>query len=105
MLVNEALKTIRVFHDMTQKELAESLGMSKSHLSEIESGKKTPTLAVIERYAKYFQIPASSILFFAENFNKDIETDKLKGYIASKILALMNFIAQRSASQATKSET
>lgn len=104
MLINEALKTIRVFHDMTQKELAQDLGMSKSHLSEIESGRKNPTLAVIERYAEYFQVPTSSILFFAENFYENVDSEKLRGYIAPKILAIMHFIAQRSASDQTKSE-
>ena len=65
-MLSEALRLIRVFHDMKQTELAQRLGISKSYLSEIESGKKPPRMDLIERYASEFGIPSSSILFFAE---------------------------------------
>lgn len=81
---------------MKQKELAEKLGISKSHLSEIESGKKAPTLALLDRYADVFGIPVSSILFFSENLDSDVKTEKARVFVSSKILALMNFIAERS---------
>ena len=88
---------MRVFHDLTQKELAERLEISKSHLSEIESGKKQPSLALIERYAQVFDIPASSILFFSENLDEeDTESQKARTMVSSKIMALLNFIAERS---------
>lgn len=35
-MLSEALRLIRVFHDMKQTELAQRLGISKSYLSEIE---------------------------------------------------------------------
>lgn len=95
-MLNEALRLIRVFYDLTQKELAEKLGISKSYLSEIESGKKTPTLDLLNRYSKLFDIPASSIMFFSESLNKDVKTEKLRTFVSSKILAILNFIAERS---------
>ncbi|MEH2233834.1 MAG: helix-turn-helix transcriptional regulator [Nostoc sp.] len=95
-MLSEALRLIRVFHDLTQKELAEKLGISKSYLSEIESGKKTPTLELLNRYSEFFDIPASSIMFFSESLNKDIKTEKLRTFVSSKILAILNFIAERS---------
>ena len=69
-MLSEALRLIRVFHDLKQVEAAEKLGISKSHLSEIERGMKTPSLEVIERYSKQFGIPMSSIMFFSENIEK-----------------------------------
>ncbi|MEY4589380.1 MAG: hypothetical protein RL497_1456, partial [Pseudomonadota bacterium] len=39
-MINKALKTIRQYHKVQQAELAEQLCISKSYLSEIESGKK-----------------------------------------------------------------
>jgi transcriptional regulator with XRE-family HTH domain len=41
---------MRVFYDLTQKELAVKLRISKSHLSEIESANKTPTIDVLKGY-------------------------------------------------------
>jgi transcriptional regulator with XRE-family HTH domain len=96
-MIGEALRTMRVFHDMTQKDLAEKLEISKSHLSEIESGKKTPTLALLERYSHVFNIPTSSILFFSENMDEDnVPLEKARVMVSSKILALLSFIAERS---------
>lgn len=88
---------MRLFHDMTQKELADRLDVSKSHLSEIESGKKTPTLAMLERYSAVFEIPTSSIIFFSESLDgEDPRVDRARVMISSKILALLEFIAERS---------
>jgi len=96
-MINQALRTMRIFHDMTQKELAERLEISKSHLSEIETGKKVPTLSLLDRYAEVFQIPTSSILFFSENLDEESpQLEKSRVMVSSKILALLDFIAERS---------
>lgn len=95
-MLNKALRLMRVFHDLSQKELAEKLGISKSHLSEIEAGKKTPTFELLNRYSKIFDIPVSSILFFSENLNNHNRTEKLKTFVSSKILAILNFIDEKS---------
>lgn len=93
-MLSEALRLIRVFHDLKQVELADKLGISKSHLSEIERGKKAATIELIEKYAKLFSISSSSILFFSENIDSDFASSdrarKAKGVIAGKIL---NFLA------------
>ena len=65
--LKKALRLMRLFHDLSQKELAEKLGIAKSYISEIESGKKPPTLKLVYQYAMHFKVSASSILFFAEN--------------------------------------
>lgn len=70
--------------------------MSKSHLSEIEKGKKAPTIALLEKYAKIFEVPISSILFFSENMTGNRARDKATNLVSSKILALMRFIEERS---------
>ena len=92
--LNKVLRLIRIFHDLKQKELAEKLGISKSLLSEIESGKKTPTLSVLNRYAEVFQVPVSSIIFFSENINSDVDVENLQTFISPKIITLMKFVAE-----------
>ena len=56
-MLNEALRLIRVFHDISQKDLAARLGIGAPYLSEIEAGKKEPTLQLLRRYADGFKMP------------------------------------------------
>lgn len=94
-MINEALRLIRVFHDLKQNQAAEKLGFSQSYLSEIERGTKSPTLDVIQRYSDAFDIPASSILFFSENMGESTK-GRVTNMVAGKILALMQFLEERS---------
>lgn len=98
-MLSEALRLIRVFHDMKQVELAELLRLSKSYVSEIESGKKVPTMEVIDKYANEFNIPASSILFFSEQLGSDskhkLGTERARGVIANKVLNFLQIIEQK----------
>lgn len=95
-MLNEALRLIRVFHDLSQKELAEKLEISKSYISELESGKKIPRLEILNKYSDFFDIPIFSIMFFSESLDKDIKTEKLRMFVSSKIISILNFIAARS---------
>jgi transcriptional regulator with XRE-family HTH domain len=95
-MLNEALRLIRVFHDMSQRELAALLQIGAPYLSEIEAGKKEPTLHLLRRYAATFKMPLSSILFFAEHMEDGTPASRLKVAVSGKVLALLNFIAERS---------
>ena len=65
-MIYRALKLTREFHRLKQGELAGKLKISKSYLSEIESGKKPPTVEILEKYAAVFDIPASTLFMFSE---------------------------------------
>ena len=95
MSLNRALKLMRVYHDMKQADLAEKLEVTKSYVSEIEAGNKTPSMDVLNQYAKVFDIPLSSILFFAENVEKPTKISKAQGIISGKIISLLDFIAEK----------
>jgi transcriptional regulator with XRE-family HTH domain len=94
-MINDALRLMRVFHDIKQKELAEKLGISSSHLSEVESGKKAPTLQLLQSYAEHFGIPLSSILFFSENVGAVDPEGRARNFVSGKIISLMKFMAER----------
>ena len=100
-MLAEALRLIRVFHDVKQNELAAKLGISKSHLSEIENGRKQPRLELIERYSDEFGIPGSSILFFSEcldNPSKSFDAvDRGRVAIARKVINFLRLIEDRTA--------
>ncbi len=98
-MLSEALRLIRVFHDMKQQELADRLDLSKSYVSELESGKKAPSLDVIQKYSDAFGLPPSSIMFFAENLENPSKVDRTKSAIAGKVLQFLQFIEAKTADE------
>ena len=95
-MLNNALRMIRIFHDVSQKDMATRLQIAPSYLSEIESGKKDATLSLLSRYSEEFKIPMSSILFFSEHMDNGGAPSILKKAVSSKVLKLLEFIAVRS---------
>lgn len=95
-MINEALRLIRIFHDLKQFELAERLGVSKSRISEVENGVKNPSLGLIELYSEEFDIPMSSILFFAEELPNAKNGEKVRAKVASKVIDILKFIERKS---------
>lgn len=94
-MLNEALRLIRVFHDLKQFELAEKLGVSKSYISEIEKGTKTPSLELVEKYSNFFKLPVSAIMFFAEELPSARTGEKVRSKIADKVLDILRFVERR----------
>lgn len=65
MNIGHALKLCRFAKKHSLEELAERAGLSPSYLSMIESGKREPTLASVEKLAKALEVPAPILLFLA----------------------------------------
>jgi transcriptional regulator with XRE-family HTH domain len=91
-LLSEALRLIRKFHHQSQTEAAAKLGISKSYLSELESGRKVPTLQLIERYGALYELPVSSILFFSESIGRHATYEDARRFVADKIIGLLRLI-------------
>lgn len=94
-MLNEALRLVRVFHDISQAKLAEKLGISKSYLSEIESGKKSPTLELLDKYKDVFDIPVSSLLLFSETIADNSFSEKTRVLCSKKIISIMKWITEK----------
>ena len=90
-MIGDALRLIRVLHDKKSRDLATELGISASYLSEIEHGRKRPSLDIISEYARVFRIKPSVILFFAEEL-AEAEASKNHSGIRSKLLLFMNAV-------------
>jgi len=66
MKLGTSLRLIRKMHGKSAKELAQKLGISATYLSEIENDKKNVSLDLVQKYAEYFKVRPSTILFFDE---------------------------------------
>lgn len=88
-MLNRALRYLREAESLSLTETATKLGMSKAYVSEIENGKKTPSIETIQRYSDYFDIPPSHILFFAEEIqnNEGKFSHKARLFLSEKILS------------------
>lgn len=68
-MLGETLRRLRGIYGYSAKEMSERLGISGSYLSEIEKGKKSPTLDLLNRYSKILDIRTSSLMRFSEEFD------------------------------------
>jgi len=93
-MLSRALKVMRQFHNQSQTALAGNLGISCSYLSEIESGKKEPTLDLLNKYAANFNVPLSSIVAFSETLDGTQNVGKVRGFVAKKMLKILEWIAE-----------
>ncbi|ENU4057525.1 TPA: helix-turn-helix transcriptional regulator [Acinetobacter baumannii] len=95
-MIHNALVAIRKYHGISQSDLSIKLGISNSYLSEIEKGKKKPSLDILEKYSEQFDMPLSSLLFFSEKLDEgqplSIAT-KFKLASAKKIIRLMEWLS------------
>lgn len=97
--IGEALRLLRVFHDVKQNELATQLELSPSYLSEMERAKRPVSLEVLNRYADHFSIPMSSLLFFSETLgakDRSKRVEAARKVISSKVLQILRFVEAKS---------
>ena len=67
-MIGATLKKLRGIYGYSAAQMAELLDISRSYLSEIETGKKQPSLPLHEKYAGIFNIRTSSLLRFSEEY-------------------------------------
>lgn len=102
-MLGKALKLIRIFHAMSQTELAEKLAMSKSHISGIESTRRKCSIELLFKYADEFEIPLSSILFLAENLEGNKIDKKTRVCVSRKVVDIMDWISNAGITEDIKS--
>jgi transcriptional regulator with XRE-family HTH domain len=70
-----AVKKWRKYNKIKQYILAKEIGVTQSYLSLIESGKKTPSIEVLEKVCEFFNKPMPVLLWFGLEEN-DIPENK-----------------------------
>jgi len=94
-MLNDAFRLIRLFHNKTQRELADKLDISISYLSELEAGNRRINFEIISKYSEVFNIPASSLLLFSEHLESGKITEKMRVAMAKKITNILNWVAEK----------
>lgn len=56
------LKRIRTEKNMSQGDIARALGVDRGYISNIENGKRNPTLATIAKIAQVLKVSADELL-------------------------------------------
>ena len=75
-------KTIRDFRErkkMSQADLAIAAGLSTPYISQVETGKKSPTLSSLEKISMALEIPFP-ILSFMSMDNTDVPEEKQEAF-------------------------
>lgn len=63
--------------------------LSQSYVSELENNKKQPTMDVLEKYAKVFDMKKSTLLLFAESLENDFTNMDQKQRVARAGMKLL----------------
>ena len=94
-MINDALRLLRLYLGLSQKQIAVELGLSQSMVSEIESSAKPVSMEVLERYSTSFNVRMSQLLFFAEELNGEPVKKRGKLFIADRVLAILDKLSPR----------
>lgn len=95
-MLHSALRHLRRYHGLKQQDLATRLQISKSYLSEIESGSKAHAITVdlLGKYAEIFGVPVSTLMLFSEQLDSGKRSEKLRVAMAAKVVKMLDWIDQ-----------
>lgn len=65
--VGEALRELRLKKGLSQEKLAEEIDSHQVYVSEIENGKKLPSLLVLYKIARFFDLSLSEVSALIES--------------------------------------
>jgi len=77
MKLHEKLKKLRKERKLTQKDLAENIGVNMSHLNRIENGKCQPSIDMLKKFSDFFGVSADYFLSNEEFPEVQIENKSL----------------------------
>lgn len=83
---------LRICNNLSQKDIAQKIGISKSYISEIEANKKHPSLKTIAELCLVFQIKMWELFYLAEHLgNADtiVNQNPIRKVINLKFIAIL----------------
>ena len=88
-LLGDNVQRLRKKNNLTQTELAEKIGISQKHLSDIETGTKFPSAGIIEQLAHELNVQVS--ILFGGSDAYDI-SNKVTALVMNNLQPKLNFI-------------
>lgn len=134
MNTGEVIKNIRTTNNKTQQEFADSISVSRSTVSQIESGKANPTMEILDNIVNVYNIDANllfnknsklhsknetllkdemgnevnlpiNIDFLNDSFDKDLEKNYRRlSTLKNQILTICTFLKEKTQYQFDKKE-
>ena len=87
--VGEILRLLRISFDLSISDLSEKTKISKSYITEIEKGTKTPSEKIIKNYSTGLEIPEDTLNYLLNSYSqKRLSYQKLLLQILKKISKL-----------------
>lgn len=85
-MINEALRLLRLYCGFSQTEMAKRLSVTQSMVSDIEGGRKSVTMDLLEAYSEAVGVRMSQLLFFAEEIEGQPIAHRGRLIIANKVI-------------------
>lgn len=92
-MINDALRLLRLYLGLSQKQISNEVELSQSMISDIESGNKEVSMDVLERYSEKLNVRMSQLLFFAEELEGEPVRTRGKLIIANRVLKLLEALS------------
>lgn len=73
MTIADRLRKLRTDNQLTQREFANIFGLSDARYSQYETGKRTPDIEILSKFAKYYGVTLDYITGFSEFVNKSTQ--------------------------------
>ena len=88
MFAGQVIKLIRTADGLQQGQFAQSIDVSRAYLSQIENGRKEPSLSFLKRCSKELRVPLPLLLFSEQNPNdNDNVLAELREILAGILMA------------------
>ncbi|QFR62608.1 helix-turn-helix domain-containing protein [Schleiferilactobacillus harbinensis] len=89
-MFGDTFRQLRTIYGYSAKELSQKLNISPSYLSEIENGRKRPSLTLLETFAKAFNLQLSTLVLLTEEQEQLANEGKSKLMIRQLILKTLS---------------
>lgn len=85
--IGKQLKELRLSRGWKQVQIAEKVGLSRSQISNIESGKRALTLSTLKRFCEAYNIDISYFGIETDSFNEALDlTSRLEAIFRSEYI-------------------
>ena len=86
------IKTLRLKNNIYQTELAKNIGVSQTHMSNIESGRAGLTLENLVKMTNIFNCGIDDIVFGEEKAKKETQTTSLENFTMQDIVQALQML-------------